>query len=75
MARASAFEAVDFGLIPNLVYPMTAKLVFTFLLDAQHERDSVAVANKRVSLLVWLVRKAISEIRPSWCGIQVTGNF
>ena len=35
--RASAFEAVDLGLIPSRVKPMTYKLVFTAsLLDVQH---------------------------------------
>ena len=34
--RASASGAVDLGLIPSRVKPMTLKLVFTvFLLDAQ----------------------------------------
>ena len=37
VVRASASEAVDSGLIPSLVKPMTLKLVFTAsLLDTQH---------------------------------------
>ena len=37
MVRVSAFGAVDAGLIPSWVKPMTIKLVFTAsLLDAQH---------------------------------------
>ena len=37
VVRAFAFGAVDFGLIPSLVKPMTSKLVFTAsLLDTQH---------------------------------------
>ena len=37
MLRASASGAVDLGLIPSRVKPMTLKLVFTAsLLDAQH---------------------------------------
>ena len=37
VVRASASEAVDLGLIPSRVEPMTLKLVFTAsLLDAQH---------------------------------------
>ena len=51
MVRASAFGAVDSGLIPSRVIPMALKLVFTVsLLDAQHEWDSVE--NKPASLLV-----------------------
>ena len=35
--RASASEAVDSGLIPNVIRPMTLRVVFTaFLLDIQH---------------------------------------
>ena len=37
VVRASASEAVDLGLIPSRVKPMTLKLVFTAsLFDAQH---------------------------------------
>ena len=37
VVRASASGAVDLGLIPNRVKPLTLKLVFTaFLHDAQH---------------------------------------
>ena len=47
----SASGAVDFGLIPSRVKPMTLNVVFTAsLLDAQHYRDSVE--NKPASLLV-----------------------
>ena len=39
VVRASAFRAVDSGLIPSLVKPMAFKLVFTVSpLDAQHEK-------------------------------------
>ena len=51
MIRASASGAVDLGLIPGRVKPMTIKMVFTTsLLDAQHYTDSVE--NKPASLLV-----------------------
>ena len=37
VVRASASGAVDLGLIPSRIKPMTLKLVFTaFLLGAQH---------------------------------------
>ena len=37
VVRTSTSGAVDLGLIPNLVKPMTSKLVFTAsLVDAQH---------------------------------------
>ena len=37
MVKASTLVAVDLGLIPSRVKPMTLKLVFTAsLLDAQH---------------------------------------
>ena len=37
VVRASSSKAVDLGLIPSRVKPMTLKLVFTAsLLDAQH---------------------------------------
>ena len=42
LVRASASEAVDLGLIPSAVQPITLKLVFTaFLLDTQNWRNSV----------------------------------
>ena len=51
VVRASASGAVDLGLIPSRVKPMTFKLVFTASpLDAQHYRDSVE--KKPTSLLV-----------------------
>ena len=53
--------AVDLGLIPSPVKPMTLILVFTaFLLDVQHLRDSVE--NKPASLLVVPLGKALSGI-------------
>ena len=71
--RASVSCAVDSGLIPSRVKPMTLKLVLTAsLLDAQHERDSVE--NKPASSLVVPLEKALSGISPSWCGRQMTGN-
>ena len=73
MVRASASGAVDLGLIPNRVKPMTLKLIFTASLpDAQHQRDSVE--NKPASLLVVLLGKAVGEILPTWRGIQMAGN-
>ena len=42
--------AVDSGLVPNRVQPMSIKLVLASLLDAQQQRDSVE--NKPASLLV-----------------------
>ena len=51
--RASASGAVDLGLIPSLVKPMTLKLVFTAsLLDAQHRRTV-----KRMSWQVYSLRR------------------
>ena len=62
--RASASGAVDSGLIPSRVKPMSLKLVFTAsLLDAQHQRDSVE--NKPASLFVVPLEKALSEIPQS----------
>ena len=73
MVRASASGAVDLGLIPSRVKPMTIKLVFTAsLLDVRHCRDSVE--NKPASLLVVPLGKVLSEISPSWCGRQMAGN-
>ena len=70
--RASVSWAVDSGLIPSRVKPMTLKLLFTAsLLDAQHYRDSME--NKPASILVPL-RKALSGISPCWCGRQMAGN-
>ena len=64
MVRASASGAVDSGLIPNRVKPMTLKLVFTVsLFDVQHKRDSVG--KKLASLLVVPLGKALSGILPS----------
>ena len=64
--RSSASEAVDSGLIPSRVKPMTLKLVFTaFLLDAQRQRDSVE--NKLASLFVVSLGKALEEIPPFCC--------
>ena len=68
-----ASRAVDLGLIPSRVKPMTLKWVFTvYLLDAQHYRNSVE--NKPASLLVVPLGKALSGIPPSWCGRQMAGN-
>ena len=70
--RASALGAVDSGLIPSRVKPMTLKLVFTaFLLDAQHQRDNVE--NKPASLLVVQLEKAQAG-SPILVGIQMAGN-
>ena len=64
VVRASPSEAVDLGLIPSRVKPMTLKLVFTAsLLDTQHERHSKE--SKPASLLVVPLGKAISGIPPS----------
>ena len=73
VVRASDSGAVNLGLIPSRVKPMTLKLLFTAsLLDAQHLRDSVK--NKPASFLVVPLGKALSEISPSWCGRQMAGN-
>ena len=73
MLRASAFAVLDSGLISGLVKPMTFKLVFTaFLLDAQHQRDSVK--SKPASLLVVPLGKVLCGIPPFWCGRQMVGN-
>ena len=73
VVKASASGAVDLGLIPSRVKPMTLKLVFTAsLLDAQHLRDSVE--NKPASFFVVPLGKALSGIPPSWCGRQIAGN-
>ena len=70
--RASVSGAVDLGLIPSRVKPMTLKLVFTTsVLVAQRYRDSV---NKPASLLVVPLGKALSGIPPCWCGRQMAGN-
>ena len=51
MVRASASGAVDSGLIPSRVKPMTVRVVFSaYVLDAQRQRSSVK--NKSASLLV-----------------------
>ena len=74
VVRVSASKAVDLGLIPSVVKPMTTlKLLLTVsLLDAQHQRDSAE--NKPSSLLVVLLGKALSGIPLSWCGSQMAGN-
>ena len=60
----SSSGAVESGLIPSRVKPMTLKLVFTAsLLDAQHQRDSVE--NKLASRLVAPLGKALGRIHPS----------
>ena len=62
--RASVSLAVDSGLIPSRVKPVTLKLVFTAsLLDAQHYTNSMK--NKPASLLVVALGKALSGIPPS----------
>ena len=64
MDRVSVSGAVDSDLIPCRVKPMALKLVFTAsLLDTQHYRDNEE--NKRASLLVVPLGKALSEIPPS----------
>ena len=69
MVRASASGAVDSGLVPSRVKPMTVKLVFTaFLLNAPHQRD--CVENNPISLLVVPLEIALNRITPSWCGID-----
>ena len=51
VVRASAYGAVDSGLIPRQVKAMTVKLVFiTSLLGSQHQRDSVE-DNRQIYLL------------------------
>ena len=64
VVKASALGAVDLGLIPSRVKPMTSKLVLTAsLLDA-----------KPAGLLVVPLGKALSGIPPSWFGRQMAGN-
>ena len=59
--RASANGAVDSGVIPSRVKPMTLKLLFAAsLLDVQHYRDSVK--NKPASLLVLPLGRALWSI-------------
>ena len=71
--RVSAMGAVNLGLIPSQVKPMTLKFVFrASLLDAQLQRDSAE--KKPASLLVVPLGKALSGIAPSWCGGQMAGN-
>ena len=72
VVKAFASGAVDLGLIPSRVKPMTVKLVSASLLDAQHCRNSVE--NQPASLLVPL-RKALSGITPSWCRRPGVGNL
>ena len=78
MVGATAFGAVDSGLILSWVKPMTLKLVFTLyqftfpLLDVEHSRDSVE--NKPASLLVVWLGKAQSGIPSLLCGRQVQGD-
>ena len=73
VVRASASGAVDVGVIPSRVKPVTLQLVFiASLLDAQHERDSVET--KPASLLVVPLGKALSGIPPCWCGRQMAGD-
>ena len=65
--RSSASEALDSGLIPSRVKPMTLKLVFTAsLLGVQHQRDSGE--NKLASLFVVSLGKTLGEISPFCCG-------
>ena len=74
MIRASASGAVDLGLIPIRVKPITLNWIFTAsLLDAQHLRDSVE--NKPASLLVVALGTALAGIPPYWCGRQMAGNL
>ena len=73
VVRVSALEAVDLGLIPSRVKPMTVKLVLTAsLLDVQHYRDSVE--NKPASLLVVPLGNSLSGIPLPWYGRQMAGN-
>ena len=61
MVRAFASTAVDLGLIPSRVKPMTLKLVYTAsLFDAQQYRDSVE--NKPAGILAVPLEKALSGI-------------
>ena len=74
VVRAFASGAVDSGLIPGCVKPMTLKLVFTAsLLDAQHHGNSLE--NKSASVLVLLLENTFSGISPSSCGRQMASNF
>ena len=68
----STLGAVDSGLIPSWVKSITLKLVFAaFLFDAQQRNN---VKDKPASLLVVLLKKALSLISLRWCGRQKAGN-
>ena len=73
MARASASQSVDLGLISQIEsYQRTLKMVFTvFLIGVQHNRD--CVENKPASLLVVSLGKALDEMPPFSSGRQVLG--
>ena len=73
MARASASEAVDSGVVPSRVKPITFLVFTASRLDAKHKRDSVEY-HPVISLIVPL-GKALSEITPSQGGKQMAGNF
>ena len=73
MGRASASGAVDSGLIPSPVKPMTLELAFpASLLDTQHERD--CVKNKQASAFAAQLKKTLHRIPPFRSGRQMAGN-
>ena len=76
MVRASASEAVDWGLILVRVKPMTVKLISTasvLTISSKAKRQCGEQADKS-RLLVVPLGKALSKISPSRFGKQVAGN-
>ena len=75
VVKAYASGAVDCGLLPSRVKPMTLKLAFAVasLIDAWHYGDSVE--NKPPTLHVVSLRRPLGEILSFWCGGQTAGNF
>ena len=70
---ASVSWAVDSGLIPSRVKPMTLNIgIHSFPAWRSALKDSVE--NKPASLLVVPLGKALGGIPPSWCGRQMAGN-
>ena len=67
MVEASSSGAVDSGLIPKQVKPMTVKLVFTvFLLDGEFTYCTCACCwNKPASLLVVPVKRHLAGLPDS----------
>ena len=71
MVKAFASRAVDLGLIPSRVKPMTLKLVFTASLTLSIKGQCGEQASK---LLVVPLGKILSGILLPWYSRQVAGN-